>query len=555
MTLTRLAFNPGVPSTMVAEVLALFAWLLPMSFAVLAHTSLRAISADELAMYRYTSDILAYLREDVPIGWSLPLGARYFPDLPISFAAYALSLGDPRAWGAAFALLNQGLIYGALRMLLKAGGVPEPERRLAGALFMAAILFLSAISFQAGANLLRTGYHNTLFAPALIFSGLPMVGARINDRKHLAALVTGFGVLFGVVIHSDPLFVAWSVVPTLAGALVMVVAGGICLRGLLATFVVALIAMALAQASRLGFDALPFLLYKDDRVFALRLRHLGENLARLGRDYAEYGQLSLLLVYFLAAAGGALSLWAMQPERREDLNFRLYILVLSAATAIVVPALMLGAGLLSARYLIWGVAIAALPLALGIADAVGRLWAWSGTAGVAAVILIIGTPFFALQAHKVAVGKTPEDALIVALDAEARSGRIGQAGFASYWVAHKVPLRSDFTVAPIGAQAQPFLLAGNAFAFWDWHSGCPRHRHFSFVVTARKGPQKVLPAAIKARFGAPAGIVPVTGTNFEIWRYPDGTTALDAFYGELVDRLRSRGLSTGALDRCGRPDA
>jgi hypothetical protein len=216
---------------------------------------------------------------------------------------------------------------------------------------------------------------------------------------------------------------------------------------------------------------------------------------------------------------------------------------------------MLGAGLLSARYLIWGVAIAALPLALGIADAVGRLWAWSVTAGVSAVILIIGTPIFALQAHKVAVGKTPEDALIVALEAEARSGRIGQTGLASYWVAHKVPLRSDFTVAPIGAQAQPFLLAGNAFAFWDWHSGCPRHRHFSFVVTARKGPQKVLPAAIKARFGAPAGIVPVTGTNFEIWRYPDGTTALDAFYGELVDRLRSRGLSTGALDRCGRPDA
>jgi hypothetical protein len=542
------------PSTVLEETLALCAWLLPMTFAVLAHTSLKTISADELGMYRYTSDILAYVRDGVPIGLSLPLGARYFPDLPMSFVAYALTLGDPRAWGAAFGLLNQGLVYGALRMLLKAGGVPEPERRLAGTLFMAALLFLSAISFQAGVNLLRTTYHNTLIAPALIFCAMPIAGARIGKFRHRRAFVIGFGALFGVVIHSDPLFVAWSVVPTFAAALAMMVTGGICRRGLLAALSVALVALAFAQALRHGFDALPFLHYKDDRVFALRLRHLPDNFEKLASEYTGYGLLTLLLFYSLAAAGGALSFWPLQPGRQEGRHFRIYVLALFAATAIVVPALMLGAGLLSARYLIWAIAIAALPIALGIADALSRFPARSGTAGLAAVVLVTGTPFFALQAHQTAASDTPEDALIAALGAEARSGRIGQAGLASYWVAHKVPLRSEFTLAPIDPNANPFFLASNAFDdFWDWDSGCPRRRHYTFVVFPTKGPEGVLPDAIEARFGRPAGIVPVTGTAFAIWRYPDGIAAPDAFYHDVVDRLRKQGLSTVALDRCNDP--
>jgi hypothetical protein len=216
-----------------------------------------------------------------------------------------------------------------------------------------------------------------------------------------------------------------------------------------------------------------------------------------------------------------------------------------------VPGTMLSAGLLSARYLILAIAVAALPIALGIADALSRLGVRWATAGLATIMLVIGTPFFMARARDVAHHITPEDALVAVLEAEAAAGRIGDTGLAHYWVAHKVPLLSDFTVAPVGQDTEPFFLNGNAFRFWDWRSGCPQPRRFTFVITARKGAKKVLPAAIRVRFGGPAAIVPVSGTVFEIWRYPDGIPAPDTFYRLLVNRLEKRGLSTRALERCG----
>lgn len=521
-----------------------------MTSAVLAHTDLTVISADELAMYRYTDDIVAYLRDDVPIAWSVQLGARYFPDLVISFAAYALSLGQPRAWGAIFALLNVGLVYGALRILLKAGGVAERERSLVGVAFMAALLLLTAISLQGGANLLRTMYHNTLIAPALVFCALPMLAARAERPWHPAALAASFGIPFGLVCHSDPLFLAWSVAPTLGTALVMALAGRLEWRGLIAVASVTLVALVLAKALRPGFDALPFLYYRDSRVLTLRLGRLHASLPKLAHAYAAYGTTTVLLLDSLAVVGGALSLWATSREPRDVRRFRLYVLVLFATTAIATPAAMLTGALLSFRYLLWGIAVAALPIALGIADGLGRLRSSSAVAGFAVIVLLTGTPFFMLRARDAAVLDRPEDALIAALDAEAASGHIGPTGLASYWVAHKVTLRSDFTLAPLGKDAQPFLLAGNAFAFWDWRSGCPQRRHFTFVITAGTGPQKVLPSALKRRFGAPAKIVPVAGTSFAIWRYPDGLAHPEDLYRNLVVKLESRGVSTRALDRC-----
>ncbi len=551
MRVARVASDPGAyPRKIVVEGLVLLAWLLPMTFAVLAHTDLKAISADDLALYRYTSDIVAYFRDGMPIAWRVQLGARYFPDLVISFAAYALSLGRAWAWGSIFALLNLCLVYGALRMLLRAGGVREAGRILGGTLFMAVLLLLTAISFQAGANLLRTTFHNTLIAPALVFCSLPLLASRADRSLPSTAFVAGFGILFGLVIHSDPLFLPWSVAPTLATALLMAALGGIKWRGLTAAVAVALAALLLAQALRLGFAALPFLAYRDDRVFSFRLGHLDANLLQLGQAYAGYGTTNVLLLYALALAGGALSLWITLPEPGEVRHFRLYVFVLFAATVLAVPAAMATKDLLSLRYLFWGIAVAALPITLGIADTLGRLRASSAAAGLVAVALVVATPFFMARARDAAARKTAMEALVTALDAEAASGRIGRTGLSSYWVAHKASLFTDLTITPLAKDARPLLLAGNGFAFWDWRSGCPQRRHFTFVVTARKGAQRLRPAALEAQFGPPAKVVPVAGTAFEIWRYPDGIPEPDELYRDLTDRLVSKGISTRALDRC-----
>jgi hypothetical protein len=547
----RAAAEPGARTTWFVEGFMLLAWLLPMTFAVLAHTDLKAISSDELAMYRYTSDILAYLRDDLPIAWGVPMGPRDFPDLAISFAAYGLSLGNPRAWGAIFALLNLALVYGAFRLLLKVAGVDPAERRLGALLFMAVLLLLTAISFQGGVNLLRTTYHNTMIAPALLFCALPMLGTSVRKPQHSAALVAGLGIFFGFVIHSDPLFLPWSVVPALATALVMTVVGGISWRGMATAIGVTLVALALAQALRLGFDALPFLDYQDRRLTRpIELTQLAARLSALRQAYASYGGTSVLLLYLLAAASGALSLWATLRGPGKAWRFRLFVSLLFMATALAVPAAMLVKNLLSLRYLFWGIAVAAVPIALGIADILSVLRVRSAAAGLATALLLISTPFFMVRARDVALRQTPEDALIAALDAEAAAGRIGRTGLAHYWVAHKLAVRSDMTVAPVGLNANPFFLNGNAFRFWDWRSGCPKERRFTFVIGAHEGAKKVLPAAIRARFGAPAAIVPVSGSGFEIWRYPGGIPAPDAFYRLLVNRLEKRGLSIRALDRC-----
>ena len=529
------------------------AWLVPITFAVLAHTDLRAISADELATYRYTSDLVAYWQDDTPIAWVVQLGPRYFPDLAISLPAYALSQGEPRTWGAIFSLLNLALAYAALRVLLKAGAVDDHEASLAGLGFMASLLLLAAISFQGGANLLRTTYHNTLIAPALLFYALPMLGARIKSPRRLAASVFGFGALFGIVLHSNPLFLPWAVVPSLLAALAVSALGRVDWRAVVVVVGVTLVALAVAKAVGRGFEALPFVDYRGARLAGpIRLDHMGARLSGLGRSYGSYGTANVLLLYLLALAGGALSFRATVRAPDEARRFRVYVFLLFVTTALAVPAAMVITNLLSLRYLFWAIAVAALPIALGLADVAGRRHTRTA-AGLAGLVLVTATPFFMLQARDAAHREKPEVAVMAALDAEAAAGRIGHTGLARYWIAHKVPLQSAFTIAPIGANARPSLLAGNAFLFWNWHSGCPRRRHFTFVITATNGPYRILPAAIEARFGAPAAIVPVSASGFEIWRYPDGIGAADKFYRELARRLRGRGLSTRALDRCGSP--
>ncbi|WP_231561547.1 hypothetical protein [Nitrosococcus oceani] len=523
-------------------------------------SNINGMDADTLGAFRYTQDIVQAIFDGIPIAWSWQEAPRYFPDLIISTVAYLLAFGDPAKWGILFSLLNLGLLYGAILLLLWAYGIAESRRRPIACSFMLGCLVCAAVSPFFAQQWLAPTHHNGLLPLAVLFYAAPSICARFNDRAAREVGILGFSVIFGLAIHADLIFLAWVCGPLFAAWLVLALLrkGNIQIFALCGMILG--LSLGIAGTANIIVELLPFVaIHSGDNLLEQFPGSIEEVIARfytLGQVYMHPGSFSLLAVQVLAAL---VCLATLRRGRRSDDKKReqpmeVFMAVLFFTTTALLPAAMIITGKLSPHYYFYAFVIAVLVIASnrtvfsehsGTGPLRFRELFIGGAAAVA--VLLLFPKAIAVQA------KPPAFTVLTHALTELHSqGKIGKHGLAHYQMAYPVTTRTPFYVGAIANDARPWLWMNNAYGYWNWDNGCPTLRPFSFIITAQKLRYRIPPASLQKVFGKPSEVLKVESQEgYEIWLYPQQIGLKETlFYLFIWRSMEVKGVPMDRISEC-----
>ncbi|ADJ29193.1 hypothetical protein [Nitrosococcus watsonii] len=537
-----------------------WAWVLPALFAAYSVNNINGMDVDALGTFRYTQDIIQAIFDGIPIAWSWQEAPRYFPDLIISTIAYLLAFGDLAKWGILFSLLNLGLLYGATLVWLWAYGSAESRRRPIACAFMLGCLLCAAMSPFFAQQWLAPAQHNGLLPLAMLFYAAPLICARLDDRAAREMGIVGFSMVFGLAIHADLIFLAWVCGPLFMTWLIL----ALLRKGNIQIFIlcgmILGLSLGIAGAANIIVEFLPFVaIHRGDNFleqFPGSMEEVIDRFYTLRQVYMHPGSLSLLAVQVFAVLLCLATLW---PSRRSDdkkgeqpIDF--FMAVLFLVTVFLLPTTMMVTGKLASHYYFYIFFIAVLVIASNHTVFLERLETgpprfrglFIGSVAAVAVLLLFPKAI-AMQS------KPPAFTVLTNTLTELHSqGEIGNSGLAPYQIAYPVTLRTPFYVGAIADDARPWLWRNNAYGFWNWDSGCPALRFFSFIIIAQKSKHRIPPVALQKFFGKPSKVVKVESQEgYEIWFYPQEIGLKETlFYLSIWRSMEVKGIAMERLSGC-----
>lgn len=474
-------------------------------------------SSDNGVLFQVLQDLFAGRQLD----WSFSPQVYVFPELPISFVAYLLAGGGVYAYYLLVAVVNNGLLFLAVTMVLRLlfPGERMPSILARAALASAPLLLLPLIgtSWLVSYPLAPTYYFGmylmVLAAPALFL-------VRTRWRRVLLA------VAIGLTAASNPLALVFSVP---AFALVLLVRG---LRmGLRSTLrpagaVLGILAFALVVRLLLftPLQGTSPLSYVDPQVFAGRLAVLGPYFDSLARDPSTRVILVLGAILAVVCLVGAVVVAGRYLRRGTLVNDRLLVAVYFGLVPLVGLAGTLA--LMISHYLyFWLVLIAPF---LFVLSALPRGWAQRGlpVGAVALVVAALVTGAVPNLAHgdRYFGYRSPETRC---LDGGLPDGAVGYATFSD---ARRVSLTSARGIRLVQ------LLSDGAPAYWLTNRSYVRAGPGTFFYINEHGDEPAIDRAFVIRsFGEPDRTFSCgDGQTVLVYDAPQKRAAIARHYGAPV---------------------
>lgn len=530
-------------------------WMIPASLAIFERCRLGRLGADILGQYRYTTDLVAALTDGIPFAWVMQEGPRFFPDFIISLLAFLLAFGEPSKWGLIFAFANLTLLYASLVFFLATFRETEHSRHLIATTFMLSCLACAAVSEYFSTALLAPTHHNSLLPFCVLFYASARVCCQQTRFSTALWLVLGFSLVFGLVIHSDALFLVWAVGPLCMAVFLLCLFWKTRWRQLKYLSGILVLSLGVAALVGVAVRSIPFIAIKGGSPLSGFPGGIDEVWSRMGTATNRISSLEeswfFLILVAVASFVSIYVIWRSQILDADRREIGVFIGILFLTTFIFVPVVMVLSDSVSRRYSFYIFMLSNLTIATNLPAILGNGHLSSGRVrvGIVSLLFLVSTPTLG---YKALDPKPRFPSLFAELDRLRGAGMIGDSGLANYWLAHPITAATGFHVGAVTRDLKPRFHSDNLYLYWKWEDGCPLNRNYSFIITSKSPRHRNSPKQISSHFGTPAEIVYVHDKEeFEIWLYPDGIENETRFY-DVVKSLASRfNLGLVELRRCG----